>query len=74
MISKSFGLLFYLKKHHGDTKVYRPIYLRITVDGVMKEMSIHRSYCIFMFYYLFNSLRINEKRKFILKIVHIIAT
>lgn len=44
MISKSFGLLFYLKKHHGDTKVHRPIYLRITVDGVMKEMSIHRSW------------------------------
>ena len=43
MISKSFGLLFYLKKQHGDTKVHRPIYLRITVDGVMKEMSIHRS-------------------------------
>src|SRR6201992_3929933 len=44
MISKSFGLLFYLKKHHGDIKVHRPIYLRITVDGVMKEMSIHRSW------------------------------
>src|SRR5579872_3120946 len=44
MISKSFGLLFYLKKHHGDKKVHRPIYLRITVDGVMKEMSIHRSW------------------------------
>ncbi|HEV9037989.1 MAG TPA: site-specific integrase [Puia sp.] len=44
MISKSFGLLFYLKKQHGDTKVHRPIYLRITVDGVMKEMSIHRSW------------------------------
>ena len=44
MISKSFGLLFYLKKQHGDGKVHRPIYLRITVDGVMKEMSIHRSW------------------------------
>ena len=44
MISKSFGLLFYLKKQHGDTKVHWPIYLRITVDGVMKEMSIHRSW------------------------------
>jgi hypothetical protein len=44
MISKSFGLLFYLKKQHGDTKVHRPIYLRITVDEVMKEMSIHRSW------------------------------
>jgi hypothetical protein len=44
MISKSFGLLFYLKKHHGDKEVHRPIYLRITADGVMKEMSIHRTW------------------------------
>lgn len=44
MIAKSFGLLFYLKKQHGDTKVHRAIYLRITVDGVMKEMSIHRTW------------------------------
>jgi site-specific recombinase XerD len=44
MIPKSFGLLFYLKKQHGDKKVYRPIYLRITVDGVMKEVSIKRAW------------------------------
>jgi hypothetical protein len=44
MISKSFGLLFYLKKHHGDANVHRPIYLRITIDGALKEMSIHRSW------------------------------
>ena len=44
MIPKSFGLLFYLKKQHGDKKVNRPIYLRITVDGVLKEMSIKRSW------------------------------
>jgi site-specific recombinase XerD len=44
MISKSFGLLFYLKKHHGDANVQRPIYLRITIDGALKEMSIHRSW------------------------------
>lgn len=31
-MSKSFGLLFYLKKQHGDAKIHRPIYLRITVD------------------------------------------
>jgi site-specific recombinase XerD len=43
MISKSFGLLFYLKKPRGYVKGERPIYLRITMDGVMKEMSIHRS-------------------------------
>ena len=44
MIPKSFGLLFYLKKQHGDKKVNRPIYIRITVDGVLKEMSIKRSW------------------------------
>ena len=44
MIPKSFGLLLYLKKQHGDKKVNRPIYLRITVDGVLKEMSIKRSW------------------------------
>jgi hypothetical protein len=44
MIPKSFGLLFYLKKQHGDKKVNRPIYLRITVDGVLKEMSVKRSW------------------------------
>lgn len=44
MISKFFGLVNYLKKHHGDPKVHRTIYLRITADGVMKEMSIHRSW------------------------------
>ena len=44
MIPKSFGLLFYRKKHPVPTKVNRPIYLRITVDGVLKEMSIKRSW------------------------------
>jgi Phage integrase family/Arm DNA-binding domain len=44
MIPKNFGLLFYLKKQHGDKKVNRPIYLRITVDGVLKEMSVKRSW------------------------------
>jgi hypothetical protein len=44
MIQKSFGLLFYHKKHHGNANVHRPVYLRITVDGVMKEMSIHRTW------------------------------
>ncbi|HEV2480824.1 MAG TPA: site-specific integrase [Puia sp.] len=43
MISKSFGLLFYLKKPRGYAKGECPIYLRITVNRVMKEMSIHRS-------------------------------
>src|SRR6185437_4172854 len=44
MISKSFGLLFYLKKPRGYVKGERPIYLRITIHRVMKEMSIHRSW------------------------------
>jgi hypothetical protein len=44
MIPKSFGLLFYLKEQHGDKKVNRPIYLRITVDGALKELSIKRTW------------------------------
>jgi hypothetical protein len=44
MIPKSFGLLFYLKKPRDYAKGERPIYLRITVDGVPKEMSIQRSW------------------------------
>ena len=40
MIPKSFGLLFYLKKQRGNAKGERPIYLRITIDGVLKEMSV----------------------------------
>ena len=44
MIPKSLGLLFYLKKPRGYAKGERPIYLRITVDGVPKEMSIQRSW------------------------------
>ena len=42
MISKSFGLLFFLKKQHGDTKVHRPIYLSITINGVIKELSVQQ--------------------------------
>jgi len=43
MISKSFGLLFYLKKPRSEAQRERSIYLRITVDGLFKEMSIHRT-------------------------------
>ncbi len=43
MLEKSFSLLFYLKK----TKNYRignmPIYLRITVDGIPKEITTGRN-------------------------------
>ncbi len=43
MLDKSFGLLFYLKKpkHYGKGPI--PIYLRITVDGISKELSTKRS-------------------------------
>lgn len=43
MISKSFGLLFYLKKPRNEGQKERSIFLRITVDGTFKEMSIHRT-------------------------------
>lgn len=42
MISTSFGLL-YLKKRPGISKCELPIYLRITVNKVPKEISIQRS-------------------------------
>ncbi|HUB61340.1 MAG TPA: site-specific integrase, partial [Puia sp.] len=44
MISKSFGLLFYLKKPRNESQRERSIFLRITVDGLFKEMSIHRTW------------------------------
>ena len=43
MLDKSFGLLFYLKKRSGYQKGEVPIYLRITVDGVSKELSVKRT-------------------------------
>ena len=43
MLDKSFGLLFYLKKHKNYVKGEVPIYLRITVDGTLKELSLKRS-------------------------------
>jgi site-specific recombinase XerD len=43
MLDKSFGLLFYLKKPKNYVKGEIPIYLRITVDGVTKELSLKRS-------------------------------
>jgi site-specific recombinase XerD len=42
MISKSFGLLFYLKKPRNEGQKERSIFLRITVDGAFKEFSIYR--------------------------------
>jgi len=43
MLDKSFGLLFYLKKPKNYEKGDLPIYLRITVDGVPKELSVKRT-------------------------------
>ena len=43
MLDKSFGLLFYLKKPKNYVKGDLPIYLRITVDGIPKEVSVKRS-------------------------------
>ena len=44
MLEKSFGLLFYLKKPKNYKHGPIPVYLRITVDGVEKEMSAKRSW------------------------------
>jgi site-specific recombinase XerD len=43
MLDKSFGLLFYLKKPKNYEKGDVPIYLRITVDCIPKEISVKRS-------------------------------
>lgn len=43
MLDKSFGLLFYLKKPTNYVKGDIPIYLRITVDGGAKELSVKRN-------------------------------
>ena|ERR1700744_1987564 len=45
MLEKSFGLLFFLKQprnYEGTGPMY--IYLRITVDGLSKELSVKRSW------------------------------
>jgi len=43
MLDKSFGLHFYLKKPKNYVKGVIPIYLRITVDGIPKELSTKRT-------------------------------
>ena len=43
MLEKSFGLHFYLKKPKNYLKGVIPIYLRITVDGIAKELSTKRN-------------------------------
>jgi len=44
MLEKSFGLLFYLKKPKNYVAGEVPVYLRITVDGIEKELSTKRSW------------------------------
>ena len=42
MVSKTFGLIFYLKKPRNYVKGAVPIYMRITVDGARTEISSKR--------------------------------
>lgn len=42
MLEESFGLLFYLRKPKNYVNGPLPIYLRITVDGNVKELSLNR--------------------------------
>ncbi len=44
MLEESFGLLIYLKKPKNYSKGSLPVYLRITVDGITKELSLNRSW------------------------------
>jgi hypothetical protein len=44
MLEKSFSLLFYLKKPKNYLKCVMPIYLRITVHGIPKEISTGRQF------------------------------
>jgi len=44
MLDKSFGLLFYMKKPNNYVIGEAPIYLRITVDGIPKELSVKRNW------------------------------
>jgi len=39
MLEKSLGLLFYIRKPKSYTDGLLPIYLRITIDGIPKEIS-----------------------------------
>lgn len=39
MLEKSFGITFFLKSPSKKKVTYRTIYLRVTVDGISKEIS-----------------------------------
>lgn len=44
MLEKSFGLFFFLKQSKNEKSDERYIYLRITVDGIAKEISLKRTW------------------------------
>jgi hypothetical protein len=44
MLEKSFGLLFYLRKQRNVEKGLMYVYLRITVDGQSRDLSVKRSW------------------------------
>ncbi|OCX52798.1 hypothetical protein BEL04_00230 [Mucilaginibacter sp. PPCGB 2223] len=44
MLEKSFGLLFFLRKPRDYEEGLMYVYMRITVDGVAKEVSVKRSW------------------------------
>lgn len=45
MLEKSFGLFFFLKQPKNKRDEERYVYLRITVDGIPKEISLKRLWC-----------------------------
>ncbi len=46
MLEKTFGLFFFLKQPKTKKNDYRYVYLRITVDGEARELSIKRRWTI----------------------------
>ena len=44
MLEKSFGLLFFLKQPRNYEGGEMYVYLKITVDGIPKEMSVKRNW------------------------------
>lgn len=46
MLEKSFGLFFYLKKARNQKNEKRHVYLRITVNGCHRELSLKRQWTI----------------------------
>ena len=46
MLEKSFGLFFFLKQPKNQKSDEKYIYLRITVDGISKEVSLKRTWSL----------------------------